>query len=183
MATAILNMKKATKTAKVKNETLLRTKTMQRAAILLKQVSDPTRLQVVTLLSEGERHVGGLCDQVNMSQPAVSHHLAQLWHGGIVDSRRQDNNNFYSLTDTGYRLSKIAKALRERIDHARVVMEKGSLRQMTEALRSVIDKIECSFSPKGKRHSSLEKVTIIPLVGDPVVLNATAVKLFTANSH
>jgi hypothetical protein len=54
---------------------------------------------------------------------------------------------------------------------------------MTEALRSVIDKIECSFSPKGKRHSSLEKVTIIPLVGDPVVLNATAVKLLTANSH
>jgi len=46
----------------MKTETLLRTKTMQRAAILLKQVSDPTRLQVVTLLSEGERHVGGLCD-------------------------------------------------------------------------------------------------------------------------
>ena len=50
MTTAILNMKKATKTAKVKNETLLRAKTMQRAAILFKQVSDPTRLQVVTLL-------------------------------------------------------------------------------------------------------------------------------------
>jgi ArsR family transcriptional regulator, zinc-responsive transcriptional repressor len=107
MATAVLNMK----TAKVKNETLLRTKTMQRAAILLKQISDPTRLQVVTLLSEGERHVGGLCDQVNMSQPAVSHHLAQLRHGGIVDSRRQGNNNFYSLTDTGYRLSKIVKGV------------------------------------------------------------------------
>jgi len=117
MATAILNMKKATKTAKVKNETLLRTKTMQRAAILLKQVSDPTRLQVVTLLSEGERHVGGLCDQVNMSQPAVSHHLAQLRHGGIVDSRRQGNNNFYSLTDTGYRLSKIVKGI-ERTDRS-----------------------------------------------------------------
>ena len=111
MATAILNMKKATKTAKVKNETLLRTKTMQRAAILLKQVSDATRLQVVTLLSEGERHVGGLCDQFNMSQPAVSHHLALLRHGGIVDRRRQGNNNFYSLTDTGYRLSKIVKSV------------------------------------------------------------------------
>ena len=84
---------------------------MQRAAILLKQVSDPTRLQVVTLLSEGERHVGGLCDQFNMSQPAVSHHLALLRHGGIVDRRRQGKNNFYSLTDTGYRLSKIVKGV------------------------------------------------------------------------
>ena len=111
MATAILNMKNITKTAKVKNETLLRTKTMQRAAVLLKQVSDPTRLQVITLLSEEERHVGGLCDQFNMSQPAVSHHLAVLRLGGIVDRRRQGKNNFYSLTDTGYRLSNICKGM------------------------------------------------------------------------
>ena len=111
MATAILNLKKPTKTAKAQNETLLRTKTMQRAAILLKQVSDPTRLQVVTLLSERERHVGGLCDEFNMSQPAVSHHLALLRHGGIVDRRRQGKNNFYSLTDTGYRLSEIVKGM------------------------------------------------------------------------
>jgi DNA-binding transcriptional ArsR family regulator len=111
MATAILNMKKATKIGKTKNETLLRTKTIQRAAILLKQVSDPTRLQVVTMLSEGERHVGGLCGQFNMSQPAVSHHLALLRHGGIVDCRRRGKNNFYSLTDTGFRLSKIVKGM------------------------------------------------------------------------
>jgi len=111
MATAILNMKKATKTAPTKNEALLRTKTIQRAAILLKQISDPTRLHVVTLLSEGECHVGGLCEQFNMSQPAVSHHLALLRHGGIVERRRQGKNNFYSLTDTGHRLSQIVKAV------------------------------------------------------------------------
>ncbi|MGO9471139.1 MAG: ArsR/SmtB family transcription factor [Isosphaeraceae bacterium] len=111
MAAAILNMKKAAKTARAKNETLLRTKTIQRAAILLKQVSDPTRLQVVTTLAEGERHAGGLCGQFNMSQPAVSHHLALLRHGGIVDCRRRGKNNVYSLTDTGYRLSKIVKAM------------------------------------------------------------------------
>ena len=90
---------------------MLRTKTIQRAAMLLKQVSDPTRLQVVTLLSEGEHHVGGLCDHFNISQPAVSHHLAMLRHGGIVERRRQGQNNVYSLTETGYRLSKIVKAV------------------------------------------------------------------------
>jgi len=111
MATAILNLKKSTRNGKVKNESLLRTKTIQRAAILLKQVSDPTRLQVVTILSEGERHAGGLCGQFNMSQPAVSHHLALLRHGGIVDCRRRGKNNVYSLTDTGYRLSKIVKSM------------------------------------------------------------------------
>jgi ArsR family transcriptional regulator, zinc-responsive transcriptional repressor len=112
MATAILNKKKAaSKAAQAKNEAVLRTKQIQRAAILLKQVSDPTRLQVITLLSERERHVGGLCEQLTQSQPAVSHHLALLRHGGIIDRRRQGKNNFYSLTDTGEQLSKIVKGV------------------------------------------------------------------------
>jgi DNA-binding transcriptional ArsR family regulator len=111
MATATLKMQRATKSALTTNETLLRTKTFQRAANLLKHISDPTRLQVVTMLSEREHHVGGLCEQFNMSQPAVSHHLAMLRHGGIVDRRRQGKNNFYTLTDTGFRLSKIVEAV------------------------------------------------------------------------
>ena len=88
MATTILRMKKATRTASVKNESLLRTKTIQRAATLLKQVSDPTRLQVVTLLTERERHVGGLCEELTQTPPVMSHHLALLRHVGIVDRRR-----------------------------------------------------------------------------------------------
>jgi DNA-binding transcriptional ArsR family regulator len=111
MATATLKMKKATKSAPAMNETVLRTKTYQRTAYLLKQVSDPTRLQVIALLSEGEHHVGALCDQFNMSQPALSHHLTLLRHGGIVERRRQGQKIFYTLTDTGYRLSKIVKGV------------------------------------------------------------------------
>ena len=111
MATVTVKMKKAKKSALAINDTLQRTKTFQRAANLLKHVSDPTRLQIVTLLSEREHHVGGLCDQFNMSQPAVSHHLALLRHGGIVERRRLGKNNFYTLTDTGYGLSKIVKGV------------------------------------------------------------------------
>ncbi len=111
MATATLKAKKATKSAPAMSEALQRTKSFQRAANLLKQVSDPTRIQVITLLSEREHHVGGLCDQFSMSQPAVSHHLALLRHGGIVERRRQGKNNFYTLTDTGYRLSKVVKGV------------------------------------------------------------------------
>ncbi len=111
MATATLKMHKATKSALDASDGLLRLKTFQRAANLLKQVSDPTRLRVITLLSERELHVGALCDQFNMSHPAVSHHLALLRHGGIVDRRRQGKNNFYTLTETGYRLAKVIKAV------------------------------------------------------------------------
>jgi DNA-binding transcriptional ArsR family regulator len=83
----------------------------RRASILLKHVSDPTRLQVILILSEGEQHVGALCSQLSQSQPAVSHHLALLRHGGIIAPRRQGKNNFYSLTDTGADLAKVVNTL------------------------------------------------------------------------
>jgi DNA-binding transcriptional ArsR family regulator len=100
--------KKPTKSKAVK-EAEVRLKQAKRASTLLKQVSDPTRLQVILALSEGERHVGALCEQLNQSQPAVSHHLALLRHGGIISPRRQGKNNFYSLTDTGEELAKVVK--------------------------------------------------------------------------
>jgi DNA-binding transcriptional ArsR family regulator len=83
----------------------------KRAAVLLKHVSDPTRLRVVAMLSEGERHVGGLCAELSQSQPAVSHHLALLRLGGIVASRRQGRNNLYHLTDAGEKLASIVKGV------------------------------------------------------------------------
>ncbi len=83
----------------------------RRASILLKHVSDPTRLQVILILADGEQHVGALCAQLSQSQPAVSHHLALLRHGGIIAPRRQGKNNFYSLTETGTTLSGVVKGL------------------------------------------------------------------------
>ncbi len=83
----------------------------RRASILLKHVSDPTRLQVILILADGERHVGALCAQLSQSQPAVSHHLALLRHGGIIAPRRQGKNNFYSLTETGSDLARVVKNL------------------------------------------------------------------------
>ena len=97
--------------ARVKKDAELRFKRAQRASILLKHVSDATRLQVILLLAEGERHVGDLSESLNQSQPAVSHHLALMRHGGIVVPRRQGKNNYYSLTDSGEILAKVVRAM------------------------------------------------------------------------
>jgi len=97
------------KAIKAKNGANLRLKQAQKAAMLLKQVSDPTRLQVILMLAEGEKHVGAVCDQLNMSQPAVSHHLALLRHGSIIAPRRQGKNNFYGLTEAGEELAAVVK--------------------------------------------------------------------------
>jgi len=111
MALASSGVKKAAaRTTKVK-DTGQRLKQAQRAATLLKQVSDPTRLQVILMLSEGERHVGALSDELSQSQPAVSHHLALLRHGGIIAPRRQGKNNYYGLTETGEELARVVKSV------------------------------------------------------------------------
>ena len=105
------NAQPVAKTTRAQKDTALRLKQVQRAAILLKQVSDATRIQVVLMLSEGEKHVGALCEPLGQSQPAVSHHLALLRHGGIIAPRRQGKNNFYALTESGEQLASIVKSL------------------------------------------------------------------------
>jgi DNA-binding transcriptional ArsR family regulator len=82
---------------------------VKRVSSLLKQVSNETRIQLILMLSEGERHVSGLSEELTMSQPAVSHHLALLRFGGIISPRRQGKNTFYSLTEAGKELARVVK--------------------------------------------------------------------------
>jgi DNA-binding transcriptional ArsR family regulator len=85
---------------------------IRRVADLLKQVSDPTRLQVLMLLGEKERNVSELCaDLGTQSQPAVSHHLALLRHGRLIEPRRSGKHNFYGLTDAGRELAKVVSSV------------------------------------------------------------------------
>src|ERR1700753_29663 len=85
---------------------------IRRVAELLKQVSDPTRLQVLMLLSEKERNVTELCaDLGTQSQPAVSHHLALLRHGRLIEPRRSGKHNFYALTEAGRQLAHVVNSV------------------------------------------------------------------------
>ncbi len=85
---------------------------IRRVAELLKQVSDPTRLQVLMLLSEKERNVTELCaDLGTQSQPAVSHHLALLRHGRLIEPRRAGKHNFYALTEAGRELAQVVNSV------------------------------------------------------------------------
>ena len=85
---------------------------IRQAADLLKQVSDPTRLQVLMLLTEKERNVSELCaDLGTQSQPAVSHHLALLRHGRLIEPRRSGKHNFYYLTEAGRELAEVVNAI------------------------------------------------------------------------
>jgi DNA-binding transcriptional ArsR family regulator len=90
-----------------------RTQQISRAAALLRQAPDPTRLQILLLLGEGERNVTELCKELGgTSQPAVSHHLALLRHGRLIEPRRHGKHNYYALTEQGESLaSTIARVM------------------------------------------------------------------------
>lgn len=68
-----------------------------RATGLLKAMSNPVRLLVLCQLAEGEKSVGELEKVVEVSQSALSQHLALLRSRGIVASRRAGQTIFYSL--------------------------------------------------------------------------------------
>lgn len=85
-----------------------RLKEIRHAADLLKQVSDPTRLQVLMLLTKNELNVTEICEDLPaQSQPSVSHHLALLRHGRLIEPRRSGKHNFYHLTESGRQLATV----------------------------------------------------------------------------
>ncbi len=64
---------------------------------LLRTLSDPTRLRLLSVLQDGEHSVTALCDQLHLAQPTVSHHLGRLRSAKLVANRRDGKQVFYSL--------------------------------------------------------------------------------------
>src|SRR5437764_15158816 len=60
-------------------------------------LSDKTRLNILLLLSSGERNVSNLCQALNLPQPTVSHHLGLLRMNNVIGSRRSGKQVFYGV--------------------------------------------------------------------------------------
>lgn len=67
------------------------------AAQLLKALANEKRLMVLCLLAEGERAVGDLNALLDLSQSALSQHLAVLREEKLVQTRREAQSILYSL--------------------------------------------------------------------------------------
>jgi ArsR family transcriptional regulator len=66
---------------------------------LFKALSDETRTKILYLLAEGELCVCDIADALEMSLPAVSHHLRLLKTMRLVRYRKQGKQAFYRLDD------------------------------------------------------------------------------------
>lgn len=75
-------------------------------------LGDSSRVQIVWALSKGELCVGDLAELLEMSQPAISHHLRTLRNLKLVRVRREGRTSHYSLDD-----QHIDRLLKEGIEH------------------------------------------------------------------
>jgi ArsR family transcriptional regulator len=67
---------------------------------VFKALSDPTRREILRLLSGGERTAGELASSFDMTKPSMSHHFTVLKEADLIRSRRDGQQIYYSLNTT-----------------------------------------------------------------------------------
>lgn len=70
------------------------------AARLMKAVGNENRLMVLCALASGELSVSELLEKVDLSQSALSQHLAVLRREKLVTTRRESQSIYYSLSSS-----------------------------------------------------------------------------------
>jgi DNA-binding transcriptional ArsR family regulator len=81
---------------------------------VFKQLADASRLSVLYALFNGRRSVGEICKATSLSQPNVSHHLAQLKSIGLVNVEKKGQKALYSIAD-----AHVYKLMKECEEHVR----------------------------------------------------------------
>ncbi len=72
----------------------------QTVADIFKQLCDTTRIRIFWLLCHCEECVINISAMLEMSSPAVSHHLRPLKNSGLIVSRRVGKEVYYRAADT-----------------------------------------------------------------------------------
>lgn len=66
-------------------------------ALICKALGDSNRLQIVQMLSEGEKCACKLLEAFEITQPTLSHHMKILCECGLVETKKEGKWNHYSL--------------------------------------------------------------------------------------
>lgn len=81
-------------------EQLGNSETFQRVADTFRLLDDTSRVRIFWLLCHCEECVINISAMVDMTSPAVSHHLRQLKASGLIVSRREGKEVYYKAADT-----------------------------------------------------------------------------------
>ncbi len=74
--------------------------TFEKTANTFNLLSDPVRVKILWLLCHTEDCVANIAATMEMSSPAVSHHLRILKQSGLLTSSKHGKEVWYTLADT-----------------------------------------------------------------------------------
>ena len=72
-------------------------------ALMFKALSDENRIRILKLLRNGEKCACKLLEELNISQPTLSHHMKILCDSGLVTGRREGKWTHYAICCEGVR--------------------------------------------------------------------------------
>ena len=72
---------------------------LSKATTILKAMANIKRLEILRLLSDSEKSVGAILENLDLTQSALSQHLAVLRKSGVLKTKRQAQQIFYILED------------------------------------------------------------------------------------
>lgn len=73
----------------------------KRTAVVFKAFCDENRIKILQMLINGEKCACKLLEDMNITQPTLSHHMKILCDSGIVEGRKEGKWMYYSISKTG----------------------------------------------------------------------------------
>ncbi len=70
---------------------------IEQSALILRALGDKTRMQILSLLGEGEKCGNDLLSAVEVSQSTLSHHMKTLTESGLVTVRKAGKWSYYTI--------------------------------------------------------------------------------------
>ena len=74
---------------------------VKRTALIFKAFCDENRIRILQLLQDGEKCACRLLEEMNITQPTLSHHMKILCDSGIVVGRKEGKWTHYSISAEG----------------------------------------------------------------------------------
>lgn len=73
----------------------------KKIAVIFKAFCDENRIRILNLLTTGEKCACKLLEELNITQPTLSHHMKILCDSGVVVGRKEGKWTHYSISANG----------------------------------------------------------------------------------
>lgn len=70
-------------------------------ATIFKAFCDENRIRILEMLQTGEKCACKLLEELNVTQPTLSHHMKILCDSGVVESRKEGKWTHYKISNNG----------------------------------------------------------------------------------